>query len=751
MNRMIFIFSLIVGTATAATVPDGLYEIVAGSASTEITPYTPPVCETCAPPHPCANLQDGQQCLPDGSGVVEVDVDVPPTFPPDDPCSTVEVDFGYRCEDGDVIPDCPENPPAGQQCTSNGELEPIPDDNPPVDTPPVTDFGVVYSRSLRNVRTATLKGYPVSANAISNWDVMPDTARIWSGMQEADLVYVDEFGKLTVIYDCVSSAENCAALDGRVSPDGTKIAFWVVRSAEIQDYVWTIYGNVPNRVLRSVQSAKIYIYDIASGVSTLVDMPGSLNMHPEWISNDKLIFVSNRDKRRPVWLADVNKGNAETWALQRYTANIDGSNAVNIGPHDDVALHPFVLSDGNILTSMLRIDEKRGYGTVTIPNEYWVTETDQFGGGEFTVLGAHGKNMPTNQGTQNRTALHFYGERSKGEILTADYYRRNHANGAGQVWMFPRLPHGVEGVGETLFPDITVVNPYGQEGDNITWRDPVSGQFGGKMAQPVGLPDGNVMMSYGHGFCYAGLKPENANDEYLNGGPGCDMGIYRTTAIPSKHPSDLVKIVDDPEWHEFSPDIVRPYQAIYGKPMPDQQVQKIQRDENGESFCTLEVVDARLFERFPSGGKACWVSGPLCVEAGFSVPRDLASLAIYEMIPNKRHKTDLKKAGEPIPLDGHESRYLGKVDLEEDGSINVVVPCDTPIKMRGMDKDGTVFVRDQIKHSLRSGEARRCIGCHGGHTEQGYYAKGGMEAFDLTIAASKPAQALQPTLTLEAP
>ncbi|MCB1787665.1 MAG: hypothetical protein KDJ33_15555, partial [Gammaproteobacteria bacterium] len=83
---------------------------------------------------------------------------------------------------------------------------------------------------------------------------------------------------------------------------------------------------------------------------------------------------------------------------------------------------------------------------------------------------------------------------------------------------------------------------------------------------------------------------------------------------------------------------------------------------------------------------------------------------------------------------------------EQDGSLAVRVPCETPIKMRGVAEDGTVFVRDQITHSLRSGEARRCIGCHGGHTENGYKSFGGMRNWKSTIAAGRPPQHLSPKL-----
>ena len=50
--------------------------------------------------------------------------------------------------------------------------------------------------------------------------------------------------------------------------------------------------------------------------------------------------------------------------------------------------------------------------------------------------------------------------------------------------------------------------------------------------------------------------------------PACDLGIYKASVIPSSHPSDLVKIVDSPDWHEIMAQAVVPYSAIHGVATP---------------------------------------------------------------------------------------------------------------------------------------------------------------------------------------
>lgn len=602
---------------------------------------------------------------------------------------------------------------------------------------------IVYSWSERTTHGTTVNGSKISDKAISAFDPLPEVARIYNNFKEANLVYRDAAGNETTLFDCIGDkALHCAALDGRVSPDGRKIAYWVVYAKKLRKELWTLHGTLPIHTLQHPLKAEIRIHDLNTGETNTWKTPrGRFDLHPEWLSNDRLIFVSNRARVHPVYLP--GKDPVANWALQRHTANIDGSGVVNIGPHDDLVLHPYVLSDGNIISANIRVDEELGRGKTTIHNQWWMTMTDQFGGNETTIFGAHGQSYRATHGhSESLLALHFYGERSNGDLLATNYYRRRHVGGQGQILVIERLPHGVEGAGSSFSPRVTPLNPYGQEEDNPTRRDPRTGRFYGKASYPVGLPGGQIMLVYASGYCYE-LELDKANDAYLKGGPGCDTGIYRTTRIPSRHPSDFIKIVDNPDRHEFSPDIALPYQQVYGKPMPEQQSRRIQRDAAGAPQCTLQVVDAKFAKLFrPDSKRPCHELGGACIQRGYRVKKDLAALAIYQTQINRVSQHSLERGRKPIPGEGHVTTLLGYAFPEKDGSLAVTVPCETPIKMRGVTRDGKIFIRDQIKHSLRQGETRRCIGCHGGHTEKGYQAKGGMDAWQYTIAAGKPPQHL---------
>lgn len=592
---------------------------------------------------------------------------------------------------------------------------------PPTQPVETSRLPIVYSWSERSTGTAMVRGVEVM---LDNYDPLPDSSLVFDGFKEANIVDRAADGTERTIYDCIGNDQvHCAALDPRVSPDNKKIAFAVVYAPSLRETRWTIHGDLPIKALSEASSAVIHIYDTETGrLTAWPRVEGVMDMHPEWISNDKVVFVSTRAKVYPVRMFHKTPAYGRHHALQRWTANADGSGAVNIGPHDDMSLHPLVLSDGNILTASWRVDEKLTVN-VTPENQYWMMMTDQFGGNEVSVLGAHETMFTEDKSHYDALiSLHFFGERSNGDLMTSNYYRANHM-GLGLTIAFPRLPHGVEGVGSTFLPAIYRLLPWAQEEDNPTFRDS-SGNLMGKGGYPSGLPGGEVLMTKGSGYCYTGLLFTDANPAFLKG-PGCNTGIYVQKRIPSLHPSDLVKLVDHPDRHEFSADVRLPYSAIYGKAAPTIQTREV------ATSCSLQVVNTRI-GKLRTGGLACSKTGA-CIEPGYSLA-DIAKLAIYEAKPNLTPQTTTVAE----PLEGHDMRLLGYVTPETDGSVNVNIPCDVSYKLRGVASNGREFIRDQIKHSNRPGEARQCLGCHAGHTASDHVSDV-RERFAASLAGRKPA------------
>lgn len=586
---------------------------------------------------------------------------------------------------------------------------------------------IVYAWSERTTQSAVVKG--VTVTALDNYDPLPDVFFVFGDFKEANIVDRAADGAERTLFDCIGDDRlHCAALDPRVSPDNKKIAFAVVHGTGVVESRWTMQGVLPIKSLTGTHSAQIVIYDTETrSLQAWPLVKGVFDMHPEWISNDRLVFVSTRAKVYPVRMSGKSPSYRKHHSLQRWTAQADGSNATNIGPHDDMALHPLVLSDGNILTSTWRVDERLSVGRVTPENQYWMTMTDQSGGDEFSVLGAHGFSFAQGGDVNALLALHFFGELANGDLLTSNYYRGRHM-GLGMPIGVPRLPHGVEGTGAGFLPAVYSLLPWAQEEDNPTHRD-ASGNFMGNGGYPSGLPGGQVLLTKGTGYCYDGLPLADANASHLRG-PGCDTGIYVLKKIPSTHPDDLAKVVDRPDRHEFSADVRLPYAATYGRSVPAAQT----RQDLGH--CALQVVNARL-GRFHTGGAACTRRGA-CIQDGFTAA-DVARLALYEAKPNTTPQTSVQTD----PLEGQALKLLGYATPEADGSVNVRIPCDTPYKLRGQSANGTEFVRDQVKHSNRPGEGRLCLGCHAGHTLADH-APDLRARFAKTLAGSKPAVPLVP-------
>lgn len=590
----------------------------------------------------------------------------------------------------------------------------------PTDPVETAKLPIVYVWAERST-SANFRGTDVM---LDTYDPLPDSAAITGGFKKTNIVDRAADGTETTVFDCIgNSLVHCAALDPKVSPDNTKIVFSVLYAKAPLAVRWTLSGDLPIPLLGEPAAAVIHLYDTTT--RTITSWPrveGVLDVHPDWISNDTLVFVSTRAKVYPLRMPYKSTPYPSSHSLQRWTAKIDGSDAVNIGPHDDMALHPLVLSDGNIVTSTWRVDEHLSEN-LTPANQYWMTMTNQFGGDEVSVLGAHSK-MFSEDGLHwdEQVSLHFFGERSNGDLMTADYYRGNNL-GLGMPIAFPRLPYGVEGVGNTFHPAIYRLLPWAQEDDTVAFTNP-AGHFLGKGGYPAGLPGGEVMVTLGKGACFSALPVASANPTFFNG-PGCDTGIYVQKTFPSQSPDDLVQVVDLPTRHEFAARVRLPYRAIYGKSAPTVQ----RRDDRGE--CSLRVVNARV-GKLVSGGEACSKEGA-CIEAGASVA-DVAKLALYEAKPNLTAETTVQTT----PLEGQEMRLLGYAHLEADGSVNVRIPCDTPYKLRGVAADGREFIRDQIKHSNRPGEARTCQGCHAGHNGADHVADVRSD-FDATLAGRKPA------------
>ncbi len=692
--------------------------------------------------------------------------------------------------------------------------EPLPEPEPPVIEFPehITFNGLVYTRQPRARQ-------PVPGTALedaSNWQHVSDVGRINGGIAEADVVLDDLRGDVRVIHDCTTSQEICVAQEARVSPDGTKIAYSVGYGNTLQE---VYYNGVPLGIydIPALTHARLFIYDIASGVATPVPNHGAniIDRQPEWLDNDTLVFSSNRanvyphktqiSQHRgtypggaPRWGGGAEYGVSQPYgyrnagkAMQIWTMDIDGGNARNISPHETMALSPTVLTNGDILYSCWNGHANEAfdgpYRHTNVPgtevNKWWVCRVDGNGAGGEVVLNAHKSPLlktrdwiaPTitgGEGASELRALRSVAEIRRGYIGVTNYYRSNHTGSLGIVYGMAVKEPGVEGVsrlnnfthhvyssdregsGRYIPSDFIALTPYGNDQD-IAPRRHANGRVVGKAGYASALPGtDDYLVTHARGICFEASFPEWVNSPWTGGEPMCQKGVYRVKVDQVTDPFDseqMELLAGGDEWHVYDADAITDYPSLWGQEQP-QRPAPLSGDR-----CFLQVVDARAAElQAPHNYNWTQYLYEQCSLQGCAVNTEdrefhadnMHYLAVYQV-----DMWDLSYADGGQHVFGHTTnnhgfkalRVWGYQALEDDGSVRMEVPCETPIQIHGQDANGMTIAHDDKLHSLRRGETRTCHGCHDGHSEEraAQLGQSAVQRFAATLAArsSRPAPA----------
>lgn len=582
---------------------------------------------------------------------------------------------------------------------------------------------IVYTRVPR-----TLGSHQVLINGKSHtltkadlWDTLPGVGRKFHRFNApGQLVLRNPQGHETVIFDCVADSQSCVPLDPMVSLDGTKIAFAVYRSAKIQN----AHHNrvkLPNlRLGRSGLSSQIYIYNLKN--NRLTEWPalyGVNDVSPAWLPDGRVMFASTRNGFFRPQLNLIGVGERREPRL--FVANQDGSNVVDISPHEiTAAMHPFLLNSGRVAYSSHWMSHNLAYNSTngginwpgTVDNMWVLMDSDYQGGDMTALIGAHKHKIKTSRGRlKTMKAFHFLGQRKNNDICAANYYRSNNL-GLGDVWCWPPEPKGVEGKLPTFLPrGVYNVADWSKSNDEPSFTESrlKVGKGGltylGKIGYPEGAENNQLLLTVGRGYCSQIAVNVEKTQEKLGKQPGCDVGLYKTTKIPSSHPDDLALIVDKPEWHEFGARMVKPRTIALPK-----------LSKSGDESCLLISSDAgsaetalhrpykfnnNYFNMANHGGE---IDG---------VPHsELAAIRFWAVEPNRSRRLNFRNSI------GNSLSLLGDASLLEDKSFSVKLPCNVPYIMAGIDKQGRVIKRDQVPQSLRPGEKRVCSGCHL-HSKQG--------------------------------
>lgn len=608
----------------------------------------------------------------------------------------------------------------------------------------------------------------------------------------------------------ISTDENaCAALDPAVSFDGKSIIFSVFRGT-LKNITENIHAQVldpeanntyigrrklPNKILKS-KGAHLHLFDIDT--EALANMPfkeGIFDSGPTFMSNQRVAFTSNRDGNTStlVWRSTASRMGSRIW-----TIGVDGQN-LDLASHHSLSREegPFMLKDGRLAYSSWQIfgglPFRHSNGSVggftTLDNLFHIYVQSPDGAGNFPLYGQHsGDHRPSSFGASHN-ATHFITQTSDERVWFADYYRANN-KGLGKIIGVMPEPKGQEGINPyeaKTYTDMYVPRDavdfasWAINGDTASknmpkpdlihanYKDPLP--WAGKVGHPAALTENGLMLSWGKGACSTvghfnvfyklGFeKPFPPLTSGSGGGvpmnivtttgldtPGCDVGVYRATKIPSEHPSDLEMIVDSPDWHEIMARAVVPYSTIYGVEKPEiiESADKLVAHPalpRGTPFGLLGAASITDRETHPRDGIKFVGEHQFNLQGTDTInydDEDLCGIRMLGVMPNRSrnaYREIANIAGErlailgEIPVKHTDSKGNRIIDASghPDTSFLLSMPANMPYLMQGIDCEGRTLNTDQIWQALRPGEMKTCGGCH-------VHSKPARLSFDQSFAA----------------
>ncbi|SEN44972.1 hypothetical protein SAMN05216325_11896, partial [Nitrosomonas marina] len=586
----------------------------------------------------------------------------------------------------------------------------------------------------------------------------------------------------------------CAALDAAVSFDGNTIAFSVFRGS-LTNYREQIHSQVvhpdaepknlgyydlPNKRLVTT-GAHLHFYTLSTKqIKVMPFITGVYDSGPAFISNQRIAFTSTRDDHTStvVWGTTESRKGTRIW-----TVDIDGKNP-DLASHHSLSQeqHPFMLRNGRLAYSSWQIfgglpfrytNNSAGSHT-TIDNLFHIYAQDPDGAKNFPIYGQHSGDHTKSYFGADHKAAHFITQTSDERIWFADYYRGNN-NALGLLVGVMQEPEGQEGIGpheatnhadlyaprdainfaawahSDDMPSYTMGRFGAQKVNHPNYADPLP--YAGKLGHPAALPNNGLMMAWGKGACstvaynsiYAELGKTappltsgsgsgvamNLVTSLKMDTPGCDVGLYRATQVPSQHPGDLEMVVDSKDWHEIMGRAVVPYANIHGVDHPDTIERADVRTshpslETGTPFGLLGAASVTDRETHPMDGIHFTGEHQFNLQGTDTIDytdEELCGVRILGNMPNRNRNTVYEIAniaGERVTILG-EFPVLNRhadgsraIDASghPDTSFLVRMPANMPYLMQGIDCDGRTLNTDQTWQSLRPGEQKTCNGCH---------------------------------------
>ncbi len=438
---------------------------------------------------------------------------------------------------------------------------------------------------------------------------------------------------------------------------------------------------------------------------------GLWNMGPCPLA-DRLIFTSDREI----------PGQHQLWSCDLDGKNVEKTGFLNL----QSALHPMRLSNGRVLFST---NEGQGM-RISIT---W---------GQWTVLPDGRDFEPFFSAYWAATSLHFAGEAANKQVVTTAYYASQANDGFGAFFAAPidfpgyehktPLPAGSDQQISKLFlPKLGYeLTPWTHPWDTASPQRP-DGTFVGKVSHPAPCPDPTkILCSYSPGPVNRGGKPTST--------PLVQSGIYlMPIGAPTTGPEQLVKVVDDPNAHEYQAQPLVPYATLFPShpqaplPKPESWLPNDGTEHLPAGTPYALIGTASLYTRETDTLVAGRTSfSPIGLQGGNAKPfnnSEIAKIRILTMEwptgsnPNlNSHETNL--AGE------EKLRILGEVDVRRfdatgnrikdpagnpDTSFLARIRADEPFTFQLIDSSGSALSMSQTWHHVRPGERKHdCRGCH---------------------------------------
>jgi len=171
-------------------------------------------------------------------------------------------------------------------------------------------------------------------------------------------------------------------------------------------------------------------------------------------------------------------------------------------------------------------------------------------------------------------------------------------------------------------------------------------------------------------------------------------GTVLVSRRPVKGGGTLSIVRLDPETEKIDPVLANPgmhdvqAQALVARPVPDGRSSVVDEKQGWAKLYCLNLYETDLDSQL-------W-------------PRGLVKrIRVLEGLPRAARDCATKESLSPLL----QKRFLGEVDVDEDGSFHLQIPPNLPVQIQALDENG-MALRSSAWMWVKNKEQRGCIGCH---------------------------------------